>query len=313
LKENKMTTINYNVAANYAANTLTANDRKMDEVMTRLSTGVRINNAADDPGAYGAYIRLQAGAITQRQALENTNAALGYLQTVDAAAGQIQNILFKLKELAVQGSSSTLTNEDRYAIQKQYENTGLEWTRIVQDTDWQGTTGILAGADLTVSFGSSSSLTFKIDDWTPSAQAANGLEIATGAITVGANNSAGDAFIDFSVTGGTAATGAVPAYSREHLITVAAARAATTKITAAINGAAASRALVGGHINTLNQVTESLSATAVAYESGASIIGDANYAAETSRLASTQIISQAASAMLAQANAQASTVLTLLK
>ena len=309
-----MTTLNYNVAANHAANALTKNERLMNESMTRLSTGKRLNSGADDPGSFGVYSNLVAAGVTARTAVANVNQAVSYMQTVDSGAASIQSLVLRMKEIATQAASALTSAQDRYALDSEYNKLGNEWIRIAADTMWNGTQALI-GTDVSIRTGSTTTMTFAMDDWRNTANAANGVGIATAATAAGSANSGGGAtgaFTSFT-QGDIAATGAVPARSNAHIATDTAASAASAQLTNALVGVASSRAEIGGWINGLQTAGESLANVAVAYESAGSRVGDANYAKETTALAASQIVSQAATAILAQANAQKATVLGLLK
>jgi len=293
-----MTIVNYNVAAQRAATTMTRNDAVMNRAMSRLSTGIKLSQAEDGPATIGVYKGLQTQALTTRAAIENINNAVSYLRTVDDAGAAIENILMRMKEIAVQAQTSTTDTDQRAALNSEYQALGLQWGRIVTDTKWNGVQ-VMTGTDLTVGVGSGATISISVDDWQTDAQAALGAGIATRAVSASAANVAGDAF-DFSGT-------------NEDIDDAAEALLAMDKVTAALEGIGKSRAELGANINALKASADSLVDLADRYESNASAIGDSNYASESARLATAQIVSQAATAMLAQANAQKGTVLSLLQ
>jgi len=156
----------------------------------------------------------------------------------------------------------------------------------------------MTGTDLTIGVGSGSTITAAVDDWQSTANG-TAADIATGATSAAADAAAGEAF-NFTA-------------AFEDLGDAAEALLAMDKVTAALEGIGKSRAELGANINALKASADSLVDLADRYESNASAIGDADYAAESASLATAQIVSQAATAMLAQANAQKNTVLALLK
>jgi len=292
-----MTIVNYNVAAQRAATTMTRNDAVMNRSMSRLSTGIKLSQAEDGPATIGVYKGLQTQALTTRAAIENINNAVSYLRTVDDAGAAIENILMRMKEIAVQAQTSTTDTDQRAALNTEYHALGDQWDRIVADTKWNGVQ-VMTGTDLTIGVGSGSTITAAVDDWQSTANG-TAADIATGATSAAADAAAGEAF-NFTA-------------AFEDLGDAAEALLAMDKVTAALEGIGKSRAELGANINALKASADSLVDLADRYESNASAIGDADYAAESASLATAQIVSQAATAMLAQANAQKNTVLALLK
>jgi len=292
-----MTIVNYNVAAQRAATTMTRNDAVMNRSMSRLSTGIKLSQAEDGPATIGVYKGLQTQALTTRAAIENINNAVSYLRTVDDAGAAIENILMRMKEIAVQAQTSTTDTDQRAALNSEYQALGDQWDRIVADTKWNGVQ-VMTGTDLTIGVGSGSTITAAVDDWQSTANG-TAADIATGATSAAADAAAGEAF-NFTA-------------AFEDLGDAAEALLAMDKVTAALEGIGKSRAELGANINALKASADSLVDLADRYESNASAIGDADYAAESASLATAQIVSQAATAMLAQANAQKNTVLALLK
>jgi len=308
-----MTILNYNVAAQRAATTMTRNDRAMNTAMERLSTGVKLNSAEDGPATIGVYKGLQVQALSTRAGIDNINNAISYMQTVDDAGAAIESILMRMKEIAVQAQTSTTDADQRTALSLEYLALGRQWDRIVADTKWNGVQ-VMTGTDLDIGVGSGTHLDIAMDDWDSAASAADADnaavgDVATGAATAAAASSAGPAF-DFT-TANIAyedfTTGADDAAD------IALALLQMNKVTTALENIGKSRAELGAHINAMKASADSMSDLADRYESNASAIGDANYAAESAKLATAQIVSQAATAMLAQANAQKNTVLALLK
>jgi flagellin len=309
-----MTIVNYNVAAQRAATTMTRNDRAMNTAMERLSTGVKLNSAEDGPATIGVYKGLQVQALSTRAGIDNINNAISYMQTVDDAGAAIESILMRMKEIAVQAQTSTTDADQRTALSLEYLALGRQWDRIVADTKWNGVQ-VMTGTDLDIGVGSGTHLDIAIDNWSSTASQAvavgppalaAGEGIASGAATASAASSAGAAF-NFTGANEDFTTGADDAAD------IALALLQMNKVTTALENIGKSRAELGAHINAMKASADSMSDLADRYESNASAIGDANYAAESAKLATAQIVSQAATAMLAQANAQKGTVLSLLQ
>jgi len=299
-----MTILNYNVAAQRAATTMTRNDKVMNTSMSRLATGVKLNQAEDGPATIGVYKGLELQAATTRAGIENINNAISYLRTVDDAGAAIENLLIRMKEIAVEAQTGTLSSDQIAALNVEYQILGDQWDRIATDTKWNGV-AIMQGkhdAGLLVGVGSGSTIALEIDDWR-SAQFdnADADDVATGATATAAADTGGATAFNFA-SGNT-----------EALVDATDAAAFMTKVTSALEGIGKSRAELGAQINGLKASADSLVDLADRYESNASALGDSDYAAESAKLATAQIVSQAATAMLAQANAQKGTVLSLLK
>ena len=314
-----MTTINYSIAANSAANVITQNQRSIDQAMTRLATGKTLNSAADDPGSFGSYTLSTAEGVANRAAIKSVNLGLSYLTTLDSAVGSIEKIFYRMKELATQAANTGMSDNDRYGLDAEFGKLGADWNRISLTTSFNNT-NIMDGSNLTVGTGTSTyDMLFNLDDYRINAQAANGVGIGTGAIVAGTSNSAGGptagalGFQNDSAGTDINAAAIAPATTHENIISAANASLSGLKISNWIAGLAESRGKLGGYINALTSVGENLGSVATAHENSASTIGSTNYATETARLSAHQIISQASTAILAQANAQSATVLSLLK
>jgi flagellin len=310
-----MTTINYSYASNVAANAIQKNERLMDVAMTRLSTGKRINSGSDDPGAFSVHSQAVHEGKTARVAAQGVMNGIAYLQTVDAAAGQIESNMIRMKELAAQAANAAVTDEDRYALDAEFRALGRDWIRIVADTKFNNT-AVMTGTDLIIGVGGAATITLLVDDFQINANTGTtGLGIATGALAAGTTNSAGGptagmlGFADADIP----AAALAPATGHENINSAAKGLLSFAKLTNMIKYLGESRGTLGAQINGLQATYDNLSSSAVAYEQSASKIGDANYARETTQLAAHQILTQAATSILAQANARSSTVLTLLK
>jgi len=298
-----MTILNYNVAAQRAATTMTRNDKVMNSAMSRLSTGVKLNQSEDGSATIGVYKGLQVQAATTRVAIDNINNGISYLRTVDDAGAAIENLLIRMKEIATEAATGTLEQDQIDSLDVEFGMLGDQWDRIVSETKWNGK-AVMEGADVAIGMGQGTGPTLKVDDWRSTANdvvaADANKQIATGALL--AQDGTPGATKAFDFTG-------------DNMDIDAASDAVTfmAQINNALIGIGKSRAELGAQINGLKASADSLVDLADRYESNASAIGDANYASETAKLATAQIVSQAATAMLAQANAQKGTVLALLK
>jgi flagellin len=305
-----MSVVNYNYAANAAANVINRNEKLMDRTMAKLSSGLEIGVGHNEPGQLGTYTTVKTEATTARSGLASINSALARMKLVESVAMSLQGMLTRLQELAVKASDATVNTADRYALDAEFGGILTEWSRLTTDTKYNNIAA-MTGTDLTI-FTGGTAISIAMDDFRISAGAANGIGIATGQTAAGAANSAANASVGMSTTAVGAAL-IVPATLEETLITSATATASVAKLARMIPAFSGAVSRVGGLVSRLEYAAEAQAGRAVAYESAASVIGDTDYAVETASLASSQVISQAATAILAQANARSSTVLTLLK
>jgi len=296
-----MTIVNYNVAAQRAATTMTRNDKAMNTAMSRLSTGIKLNQAEDGPASIGVYKGLQVQAVSTRAGIENINNGISYLRTIDDAGAAIESLLIRMKELAVTAQSGTVTADQAAALNTEYVALGKQWDRIVADTKWNGS-AVMGAGTLNIGVGSGAVVPMALLDWASTATASSAV------------GSSGAAAPDNGTAASSAFTFATAANEKiNDVANPAVAQAAMEKVTRALENLGKERARLGSYINSLKSSADAMSDLADRYESNASAIGDANYAAESANLATAQIVSQAATAMLAQANAQKNTVLALLK
>jgi len=296
-----MTIVNYNVAAQRAATTMARNDKAMNTAMSRLSTGIKLNQAEDGPASIGVYKGLQVQAVSARAGIENINNGISYLRTIDDAGAAIESLLIRMKELAVTAQSGTVTADQAAALNTEYVALGKQWDRIVADTKWNGS-AVMGASTLNIGVGSGAVVPMALLDWASTATASSAV------------GSSGAAAPDNGTAASSAFTFATAANEKiNDVANPAVAQAAMEKVTRALENLGKERARLGSYINSLKSSADAMSDLADRYESNASAIGDANYAAESANLATAQIVSQAATAMLAQANAQKNTVLALLK
>ena len=318
-----MTVINTNTASLLARDAIQRNDRDMSTAMERLSTGSRINSAKDDAAGLAIADRMGAQVSGLNMAVRNANDAISLLQTVDGAAQEISNMLNRMYELAVQAASGTYTSTDRTALDLEFGELMKEIQEIAERTEWNGTSIMDDTYDdttnaLKVQLGAESNQTMSvtIKDWRPTLSKDGELASATDTDTNGIDSA--DSAYNLS---GTANTSEGALYfldgtendDRLVITSAAAAAIAVKNLNSAIDGAAKERAQYGAYISRLQHAADNLQNVATNTAASKSQISDADYATETTELARTQIISQASTAMLAQANQVKQTVLSLLR
>lgn len=277
-----MTAINTNVKSLIAQQALTVNNRGLTKTMEQLSTGKRINSAADDAAGLSISNKMTAQIRGLNQAVRNGNDAISMIQTAEGALNEVTNMLQRMRELAVQSVNGTNSSADRTSLDAEYDQLFAEISRISDKTTWNGMDIMGNGASAT-----SGITTFQVGP------AASDSVIVT--------------FADISQLGGMTniSAGGVGA--------VASATNAITDLDQAISTVDAYRSTLGAVVNRLNYAADNLTNVATNTAASRSRILDTDYAAATTELARTQIIQQAATAMLAQANQSPSSVLSLLQ
>lgn len=286
-----MTVINTNTAATITANALAKNERAMSQSMERLSTGLRINSAGDDAAGLAISSRMTSQIEGLNQAVRNANDAISMIQTADGAAIEITNMLQRMRELAIQAASQTMGTSDVAALEVEFAGLLAQVDDIASDTQWNGT-NLLDGTvgdygKVTFQVGANASQTVDINfgDWNTAAanQAWSTGSAAFDVLTrVMTNDNVNDASI-------------------------------ISNLDLVIEGVNVKRSEFGAVINRLEYAADNLANVSQNTSASRSRILDADYAAETTELARTQIIQQAGTAMLSQANQAAQSVLSLLK
>ena len=405
-----MTVINSNSAAMLTANSINKNERMMSSTMERLSTGKRINSAADDAAGLAIATKMTSQVRGLDQAGRNANNATSMLQLADGAAEQVSNILQRMREIVVQAADGSNSTSDVAVLDVEFKEAAAEVDRIVNSTEFNGkklldgSAGGVGDSSVQFQIGANATQTLEVDfsDFNLNAGGA-GTSTSTWSGSdslVGSIRNLGTAeTIDFSGTkeDGTAFTlsitnanvAATPAtgFSDATLTNIAAAlntaiaadatladiSAAVTNgqleftdsgagvlggtidsvtspttgtqtlsqaganpmgadlssyvsvgmgadfdatlnaLDTAIEGVATQRATFGASMNRLEYAVDNLASASLATATARGRIEDANYASETTALARSQIISQAGTAMLAQANQKSQSVLSLLQ
>jgi flagellin len=290
-----MTSINTNTTATISSNALAKNDRAMSQSMERLSTGQRINSSADDAAGVAISSKMTSQIRGVDQATRNANDAISMVQTADGAAIEVTNMLQRMRELSVQAATGTNTSSDITSLNSEFEALRDQIGFVATNTQWNGK-AILDGT----------------------AGEADGTSKRVVNFQVGANNAQTIAidFGDFNLAKG--ATGASAGVSKGALAADLSKLEVNTALVIntlddAIAGVNAQRSSYGAMVNRLEYAVDNLSNVSQNAEASRSRILDSDYAAESTELARTQIIQQAGTAMLAQANQQAESVLALLK
>ena len=284
-----MSVINTNVSALFSQNALTKNARAQNSAMEQLSTGSRINSAKDDAAGLAIGQNMTAQVRGLNQAVRNANDAINMLQTAEGAMVEQSNMLQRMRELAVQASNSTYSSTQLGYLNTEFQALSTQIDKIATQTTWNGQTLLAASTTaFTYQTGINSGQTITVS-------------------IAGTGNSYLGLASSYNTAGGTVTTG------QALITTQTTAMNAITALDSAIDNINSARATLGATINRMTYATDNMTNIASNVTASRSTIMDTDYATASTQLSKTQIISQAATAMLAQANQQPQSVLSLLK
>ncbi|GIL36765.1 flagellin [Phycicoccus sp. DTK01] len=270
--------VNTNVAALNAYRHLNSTQSSMNTSLERLSSGLRINRAADDAAGLAISEKLRAQTNGLSQATSNAQDAISLVQTAEGALNETHSILQRMRQLAVQSGNDTNTADDRTAIQSEVTALNDELDRIANTTQFNGQ-NLLDGTG-----GTAGTFTFQIG--------ANSGQTVDVAFAQADTTTLGTDTLDVSTSAGAAT--------------------ALTAIDAAIKTVSGNRADLGAVQNRLQHTINSLSVASENAAAAESRIRDTDMAKEMSSFSRSQILSQAGVSMLAQANSAPQSVLKLL-
>jgi flagellin len=280
-----MSVINTNVMSLNSQRVLMNSQATMATSLQRLSSGLRINSAKDDAAGLAISQRFTAQIRGLEQANRNANDGISMLQTAEGAMDEIGNMLQRMRELAVQAANGSVSNDDKKSLDNEFKQLQAEIVRITDTVEFNGVNLLGASAKLNFQVGFKAGATNQI--------AISTIDLASKAMTAGGLA---------SVLG----TGVL-------ISNASAASTAMGRLDTAINNISSKRADFGAKQNRL-EATVRNNANVVENQSAArSRIMDTDFAKETANLTRTQILQQAATAMLAQANALPQNVLSLLR
>jgi flagellin len=274
-----------------AQSALAGTQRDLGKSLTKLSTGVRINSASDDAAGLGVSERLRTQVRGLSQAKRNAQDGIALMQIAEGAAGQVTDILQRMRELSVQSASDTLTSTERTYTNQEFSNLMNEIQRVSQSTQYNGQT-LLDGES--TSFGSASS--------------------ASSVLQIGANNTSGVDTLTISISSVTVgALGMTLSGAGQTNVTSSAnASSAISTIDSAIASVSSMRSNLGASINRLESAINNLDNQEYNTQSAESQIRDVDFATETTNFTKSQILMQSATSMLSQANSLPQSVLALL-
>jgi flagellin len=275
-----MSVVNTNTNALRVEGALVQNTRLLDHTMATLSTGKRINSAADDAAGSAIGTKLTTQARSLNMAVRNTNDGISMMQTADGAAGGIQDMLYRMKELAVQAGNDTYSADERFVLNDEFQHLESQIRDTVANTTWNS---------------------MKLLDGSLNSNSG----VATYHVGAAAGDGVAVTFADFDLS-------AQPLTTARTIDTASNASTALTSIDGAINQISTARATWGAAMNRLVHAGDNATQVSRNLVESQSRIMDTDYAQATAELARAMIMNEAGSAMLSQANQQPYYVLALL-
>ena len=310
-----MTVINTNVKALFTQASMKLTDRSSMKAMQELSTGKRINSAKDDAAGLAIAARMTQQIEGLNQGIRNAGDAVAMIQTTEGATQNVTTMLLRISELAMQAANDTYSDVQRGFLDNEFSQLKEEINRMAKTHEWNGFK-ILAGAadgdnlvnNVVAPLGSvrdplqlyfqvgdaaSQSITVKLPNFTEKGNVTRSIFFSD--YTVNAND-------EVDVEGSTPTS----------IKTVQGAQTVIARCKVALDKVSESRSMMGAIMNRLEHVVDNLTNVSMNSAASRSQIQDADYAKASTDLAKSQIMSQAATAVLAQANTSQQTVLKLL-
>jgi flagellin len=272
-------TLNTNLISLNAQRNLGSSQASLATSMQRLSSGMRVNSAKDDSAGLAIAERMSAQVKGMNVAIRNANDGISLAQTAEGALGKVGDSLQRMRELAVQSANASNSDDDRANLDAEYQELALEVTRVLEGTKFNGTNLLNSSAGLTFQVGADN--------------------VATDQIAINTTNLTAGSGITAVVAGGVG--------SRTNAL------AAMDDLDAAIDEVTTARAGFGATQNRFDSVIANLQVSSENLSASRGRIMDADFAVETSNLSRGQILQQAGTAMIAQANQLPQGVLSLLR
>ncbi|WP_019939057.1 flagellin [Bordetella sp. FB-8] len=294
--------INTNYLSLVAQNNLMKSQSSLNTAITRLSSGLRINSAADDAAGSGIANRMTAQVNGLDQASRNANDGISVVQTAQGALNEINDNLQRVRELTVQAANGTNTSADLSSIQNEINQNMSEINRVSAQTQFNGVTILATSGTMSLQVGANDGQNISINLKKMNASAMGVASSTTSTATL-ATSSVTINVTEFKTIGNTSGTISVTGSSNTYLAT----------IDAAIKSVDSLRGQLGAVQNRLDSTITNLNNTDTNLSNARSRIQDANYAVEVSAMTQAQILQQAGTSVLAQANSSSQSVLSLLR
>jgi len=309
--------VNTNIASLNAQRNLSSSQSSLAMSMQRLSSGLRVNSAKDDAAGLAISERMSAQVKGMNVAVRNANDGISLAQTAEGALGKIGDNLQRMRELAVQSRNATNSAGDRENLQKEFKELQAEIDRTVKSTKFNGTAMFASGASTQISFqvGAGTDTTDRIT--IEGAELGGGTATAAGSLTT-PTNTAGEKELVATVVSNWDGTNGISigggaSGSASNVAGVSQVDAAINAIDKALDLVNNKRANFGASQNRFEAVIGNLQTNIENQAAARGRIVDADFATETSNLSRAQILQQAGTAMVAQANQLPQQVLSLLR
>jgi flagellin len=290
-----------NISATYAANNLNNSQNSLQNVLTQLSSGSRINSGADDAAGLSLADGLMANQTALAQSARNTSQGVGLLQTADGALSQVNNLLNRAVTLATEAGNGTMNGTQNAAANQEYQSILAEIKNIGSTTTFNGQA--VFGGTFSIYTSDGSTTGTSSDTINIAGLSSASVGDVGGTISSGAGNS-----INYTV-----GTGANLTAAGMDLTSSANAQATLNAVNTAIQDVAAQRGYLGSQINTLNSMSSVMTTQNENLASAQNSVMATDYSQATSQMAKFQILTQTGISALAQANSTQQEVLKLMQ
>ena len=295
--------INTNLASLFAQNSLSSAQGNLATSVQRLSSGIRINSSKDDATGLAIAQSMQGKLNALGVSEQNTQQASNLLQTADSVVGTVQDILLRMKQLSVEGSNDSISTTQKLNVRTELSTLNAQINNIAVGTTYNG---------ISLLNSTSTTLSFQVGSTTQAADqfAINTIDVRT---TTGSGGTDMKAVGSFIADTNTPTSLANLTSSSTNAAFNTSFTALTNSLDTAIETLSSQRATLGAQMNALSYVNSNLLSQTSNLSASRSTIIDTDFAAETASLTKGQIMQQAATAMLAQANQMPNVILSLLK
>ncbi|MGQ3193607.1 MAG: flagellin N-terminal helical domain-containing protein [Hydrogenophaga sp.] len=294
-----MLSLHTNYASLSTQNALGATQKTLTTSMSRLGTGFRINSAMDDAAGLQIATRMNAQSRGMAVAMRNTQNGISMMQTAEGAFKEMTNIVTRMKDLATEAANGSATQEDRDALQSEFDQLGEELGNIMTNSSFAGEAlfnkagdgGKLGAAAVTFQIGATTAETMEVDVTDALGDLGTDLDAVVASYTAG-------------VTAGTPGT---------EIATAAAANTAIDDLADVLDSIGAVRAQLGASSNRLESVYNNLGNQRTQTDASKGRIMDVDYAAETANMTKNQMLMQASTSMLKQSSSMSQLVMSLMQ
>ncbi len=293
-----MLSLHTNYASLSTQNALGATQKTLTTSMSRLGTGFRINSAMDDAAGLQIATRMDAQSRGMAVAMRNTQNGISMMQTAEGAFKEMTNIVTRMKDLATEAANGSATQEDRDALQSEFDQLGEELGNIMTNSSFAGEAlfnkagdgGKLGAGAVTFQIGATTAETMDVDVTTALGDLGTDLDAVVASYTAGVTGTAGT-----------------------EIATAADANTAIDDLAAVLDSIGAVRAQLGASSNRLESVYNNLSNQRTQTDASKGRIMDVDYAAETANMTKNQMLMQASTSMLKQSSSMSQLVMSLMQ